>query len=86
MTAKRDGKKIKNDQIFPEKRFPLHADWFTGRIHIAVGGYNQRTEKSESVIAFHIEKGVVTETKFYPELEIPMEWDGIPPAEASAPQ
>ena len=77
MTAKRDGKRIKNEQIFPEKPFPLHADWFTGRIHIAVGGYNQATSKSESVIVFEIEKGNIVKTNFHAQYEIPSQWNGI---------
>jgi hypothetical protein len=81
MTAKRDGKRIKNEQIFPEKTFPLHADWFTGRIHIAVGGYNQATRNSESVIVFEIEKGNIIKTSFHAHYEIPSQWNGIPSVE-----
>ena len=86
MATRRNGKKISEEQIFPNKQFPLHADWFSGKIHIAVGGYNQRTEKSESVITFRIENGVVAGTEFNPVLEIPTQWDGTSPAETNAPK
>ena len=75
--AKRDGKRIKNDQIFLGKQFPLHAYWFTGRIHLSVGGYNEQTKKSESVIVFQVEKGVVTNQSFNSESDIPSEWNGL---------
>ena len=81
--AKRDGKPIKNAQILPGKKFPLQADWFSGRIHLAVGGYNERKQSSESVIIFHVEKGNVVETTFEPELKIQFEWNGMPPEQAA---
>jgi hypothetical protein len=77
MTAKRDQKRNRNEQIFPDKEFPLHADWFTGRIHLAVGGNNQRSEKSEFVIVFEIADGIVSNPTFDPEYEIPSEWNVI---------
>jgi hypothetical protein len=76
--ANRDGKPIKNAQILPGKKFPLQADWFSGRIHLEVGGYNESKESSESVIIFHVEKGNVVATTFEPELKIQFEWNGMP--------
>ena len=83
LKAKRNGKPIRNAQILPGKKFPLLADWFSGRIHLSVGGYNERKQISESVIIFHIEKGNVVATTFEPELKIQFEWNGMPPEQAA---
>jgi|GEM_PF-3807989 len=41
------------------------------------GGYNEQTKKSESVIVFQVEKGVVTNQSFNSESDIPSEWNGL---------
>ena len=81
--AKRNGKPIKNAQILPGKLFPLQAEWFSGRIHVAVGGYNERKQSCESVIIFHIEGGNIIGTTFEPELKIQFEWNGLPAEQAT---
>ncbi len=77
ITARQDGKPVKDGQIFPGKRFPWHARWFTGRIHIAVGGYDVATRKSESVIVFEVKEGNVVGTTFLPVYAIPSSWNGV---------
>lgn len=76
--AKRNGKTIRNEAILPDKKFPLQATWFTGRIHLAVGGYNSDTKQYESVIVFHITKGKVSKTTFEKTMDDLGDWDGIP--------
>ena len=84
MTAKLAGKKVKNEQIFPGKRFPLKAEWFTGRVHLPVGGYNEADEVYESVIVCHIEKGTVIKMTFEPSLRYAFGWNGLPPVDVEA--
>jgi len=79
--GKKDGKKVRNEDIFPGKSFPLLADWYTGRIHLRVGGYNQRQEAYEAVIVCHIEKGHVKKMTFEPILAIEPTWNGLSPSE-----
>ena len=82
MTAKRGGKRIKNEQIFPGERFPLKAEWFTGRIHLPVGGYNEADQVYESVIVCHIENGTVVKMTFETSLRYTFGWNGLPQVEA----
>lgn len=67
--AKQNRKLVKNDQIIPKQRFPLLADWYSGRIHLLVGGRNFEKEQFESVIVCHLEKGVVKRMTFEPFLK-----------------
>jgi hypothetical protein len=85
MKAKRNGKVIRNEAIFPGKKFPLQATWFTGRIHLAVGDYDSATKQYESVIIFHITKGQVTKTTFEPSMDSLGDWDGVPDSTNNAP-
>ncbi|HIE98175.1 MAG: hypothetical protein ABGZ53_00795 [Fuerstiella sp.] len=75
--GERDGKRIRNEKILPDHDFPVVATWFSGRIHVAVGGFNHDTEKHESVIVFHVEKGIVQRTTFESSLEYTFEWNGM---------
>lgn len=86
ITAKRDGESIRNEQIIPDKKFPLLAVWFSGRIHLSVGGYNEIKQSSESVIIFHIEKGRIVDTTFESELKIQFDWNGMPPELTTPPE
>lgn len=77
--ARKNGKRIKNEEILVGKKFPLKADWYTGRIHLVVGGTSEEDNLTcESVIVFHIEKGEVVKTTFEPKLSLVFAWNGLP--------
>lgn len=83
--AIRNGKNIRNEDILPGKAFPLQATWFTGRINLAVGGYNTSSNRHESVIVFHITKGVVVKTTFEATMVSLGDWDGITDSKQNVP-
>lgn len=73
-------KKIrKNQQILPDHEFPVLADWFTGRIHMGVGGFDNSTWEWKAVIVFHIDKGIVTHMGFVERYRSTHWWNGMPP-------
>ena len=78
ITGKIDGKNAKNEEIIKGKQFPLQAVWFSGRIHVPVGGVDDDSNKMLGVIVFEINKGIVTATKFHPELTYSYGWNGLP--------
>jgi hypothetical protein len=82
--GKRNGKRIRNEQILPDQQFPVVATWFSGRIHAAVGRFNHDKRKFESVIIFHIEKGIVQRTTFESSLEYTFEWNGMAPRKTAS--
>ena len=72
-----DGKDVQNEAVLPKKRFPVVARWFTGKIHVSVGGYNQDTEEHEAIVVFEIDKGIVKSMSFVPSGKIVATWDGL---------
>lgn len=72
-----DGKKVLDRQII-KKRFPIHANWFTGKIYVAVGDYDDEKHAFDFVLEFTIEDGNVRSTAFHKSLKIPMTWNGLP--------
>lgn len=59
------GKMARNESILPQLTFPALATWFTGRIHMPVGNFNEDKNEFEAVIVFDIEKGCVKKMEFY---------------------
>ncbi len=76
--AKRDGQRIKNEEILLDRKFPALATWFTGRIHLFVGDYDTETKQYASVIVCHVDSGIVKNMTFEPTLEYTFEWNGLP--------
>lgn len=60
------GQKLKNEALLPNRTFPVEADWFTGRIFLAVGDYSEITNEYEAVIVFNIDRGQVKSMSFLP--------------------
>lgn len=71
------GKKVRDRQII-KKRFPLHARWFTGKIYVSVGGFDNDKKTCEYVLEFNIKDGSVVATYYHESLKVPMTWDGLP--------
>lgn len=82
-----DGKLVRDRQII-KKRLPIHANWFTGKIYVPVGDYNDEKRGFELVLEFTIEDGEVRSTAFHDSLKISMAWNGLPsvrPPESAVP-
>ncbi len=77
ITARINGRSVKDAQILNGKEFPLQATWFSGQIHLVVGDYNYETSQSTAVITFHIRKGVVTKMTFRETAKVPYSWNGV---------
>ena len=73
-----NGHKVRNDAILKDRVFPVHATWFTGRIHLPVGDYVDEKQEWESVIVFDVENGNVKSTTFLESGKIPRSWNGLP--------
>lgn len=71
------GQDRKNESILPSRKFPVVATWFTGRIHLPVGDFDDERQQYESVIVFEIEKGEVESTTFVPSAKITNTWNGL---------
>ncbi len=71
------GKKV-SDRNLIDKRFPIHARWFSGSIFISVGDFNDETNEFEYVLEFKVTDGNVVETVYHESLSIPMTWNGQP--------
>ena len=71
-----DGRHVRNRQII-EKRFPVHARWYTGSIFVSVGDFNAATGTFDYVLEFRIKKGDVVATAYHETLAIPMTWNGL---------
>ena len=71
-----DGRQVHNRQII-EKRFPVHARWYTGSIFVSVGDFNAATGTFDYVLEFRIKKGDVVATAYHETLSIPMTWNGL---------
>jgi hypothetical protein len=78
-----DGKKVRDRQII-KRRFPVHAKWFTGKIFVAVGDFDNDEHAFDFVIEFTIEDGNVRSTSFHETLKIPLTWNGMPYARPPA--
>jgi len=78
ITGQIDGKTRRNEQIIPGPQFPIVAEWFTGRIHVQVGEYDNERRESNAVIIFHVEKGIVRKTDFAERMTLPGTWNGLP--------
>ena len=74
------GKEVKNEQII-DKTFPIHATWYSGKVFLAVGGYDSNLGKCRYVIEFQIKSGDLIETKFHDTLAIPSTWNGAEDAD-----
>jgi hypothetical protein len=68
---------VVNEAILPGLTFPAVARWFTGKIHIAVGGFNQDAHEFEAIIVFEIDKGDVKSMAFVPAGQISRERNGL---------
>ncbi len=77
-TGKVEGKHRKDQELIPGRRFPIVAKWFTGRIHLEVGGYDNKAREAISVIIFQIEQGNVTKTEFRERMKRVGTWNGLP--------
>jgi hypothetical protein len=73
-----DGKKRKNEEIIPGNQFPILADWYTGKIHLAVGDFDEETRESTAVIIFEVEKGAVKSVGFAERMKPVSTWNGVP--------
>jgi len=78
ITGQIAGKMQRDERIIPGQRFPIVAEWFTGKIHIQVGDYDYEKMESTAVIIFHVEKGIVTKTEFAERMTLPDTWNGLP--------
>ena len=75
--GRQKGKDVKNEAILPSRKFPVAATWFTGKIHIPVGGYDENEEQFKAIIVFEIDKGDVKSMAFIPSGKISGTWDGL---------
>ncbi len=73
------GKMVRDRQII-EKSFPVHARWFTGKIFVSIGDFDDGNKAFEYVLEFNIKEGDVRSTTFHESLKIPMTWNGLPDA------
>ena len=85
ITGKIDGKRQTNEQIIPGEDFPKVAKWFSGRIHLEVGDFDDGTQEATSVIIFHIKNGVVTKTEYTERMKRVATWNGLPEADEEEP-
>lgn len=72
---------VRDRQII-KKRFPIHARWFTGKIFVSVGDFDDGNNAFEYVLEFNIKDGNVRSTTFHESLKIPMTRNGLPDARA----
>lgn len=72
-----DGKDLKNSELLPGKRFPVFATWFTGRIQLPIGDFDEETDTFESVIVFDIQDGHVKSIGFLPSAKPNYSWNGL---------
>jgi hypothetical protein len=71
------GKKQKNEQILSAKKFPCEESWFSGRIYLSNGKYNDQTGEYEDVSEFKIDKGQIKEMRKLQSYKIPYNWNGM---------
>ncbi|MGN6548248.1 MAG: hypothetical protein ACTHK7_24645, partial [Aureliella sp.] len=74
-----DGQKRRDDQIISGKRFPIVATWYTGKIHLAVGGFDDKSQESIAVMIFEVERGIVKSVDFAERMKPVWTWNGLPP-------
>ena len=72
------GSKPKTGRELIGKRLPTVARWFSGSIFVPVGDYDQDAGASRYVIEFVIDKGLITDTRFFSSLKLPYTWNGRP--------
>ena len=71
------GKDVQNEAILPDMKFPVDATWFSGKIHLYVGDWNEEEHQYEAVIVFEIDKGNVKSMSFSPSTQINWSWNGL---------
>lgn len=71
------GKDVKDKAILSDMTFPVVATWFTGKIHLPVGDFNEDTQEYESVIVFDVDKGIVKSKTFFPSARLSYSWNGL---------
>jgi acetyl esterase/lipase len=71
------GKKVRNTQII-ETRFPIHARWYTGKIFVPVGDFDDSQKAFEHVLEFSIKDGNVVANSYHEFLSFPTTWNGLP--------
>ncbi len=71
------GKEVQNEAILPDMQFPVDATWFSGKIHLYVGDWNEDEHQYESVIVFEIDNGIVKSLTFLPSAKINWAWNGL---------
>jgi hypothetical protein len=74
-----DGKRRRDEEIIPGKQFPIVASWYTGKIHIRVGEFDEKTHEETAVIVFEIEMGEVKSIGFIERMKPVGTWDGLTP-------
>jgi hypothetical protein len=77
LTGQIAGQPWKNDEIIPGERFPIVAKWFSGRIHLAVGGFDEERQENISVIIFHVHQGTVTRSEYVERMKRTWTWNGL---------
>ncbi|MDQ3331086.1 MAG: hypothetical protein M3552_10595 [Planctomycetota bacterium] len=80
------GRKVKNEEIILDYAFPARADWFTGRIELAVGDQNRHTGKYSAVIVLHIEEGKVKKMTLMESAWLVGSWNGLDDRPVEAPK
>ncbi len=76
-----DGKKRNDEELIPGKPFPIVASWYTGKIHLPVGDFDDSANEQTAVIIFSIERGVVTSVDFAERMKPVWTWNGLPQKE-----
>lgn len=84
ITGSIDGRWRRNAGIISGEKFPLLASWYTGRIHIPVGDFDQETGEMVAVIVFEVEKGIVKSMSFKERMRPVDTWNGLPESDADA--
>ena len=71
------GKDVQNEAILTNVKFPALATWFTGKIHLPVGDYDEEKQEHEAIIVFEIDKGNVKSMTFVLSGKISATWNGL---------
>lgn len=75
ISGKIGGVKRRNAELLIDKKFPVEATWFTGRIEIPVGGVED-DGFAIAIIQFQIEKGHVEDMSFVERGKMSTSWNG----------
>ncbi|REK09912.1 MAG: hypothetical protein DWQ37_17555 [Planctomycetota bacterium] len=76
ISGRLDGEAVRDEALLPGKKFPVVATWFTGKLHLPIGDYNEQTQEYEFVIVFDIEKGIVQSKAMSMSARISRTWNG----------